>query len=90
MTVRIARPYRQEVGGSVVSLLVHDVAIRRVSRSVRVADIWAYLGIGEDMRRNDLVGTKGLPRVDERGQDLAALLALRYSHPTLYQSLRIG
>jgi hypothetical protein len=36
------------------------------------------LGVGEDRRRNDLVGTKGLARVDEGGEDLAALFAFRW------------
>lgn len=36
------------------------------------------LSVGEDRRRNDLVGTKGLARVDEGGEDLAALFAFRW------------
>lgn len=41
--------------------------------------VWsmAHLRVGENRRRNDLVGAEGLPRVDERGQDLAALFAFR-------------
>lgn len=35
------------------------------------------LGVGEDRRRNDLVGTKGLARVYEGSKDLAALFAFR-------------
>lgn len=35
----------------------------------------AYLGVGEDRWRDDLLGSKGLSRVDERGEDLAALFA---------------
>ncbi len=37
----------------------------------------AYLGAGEDMRRDDFLGRECLPGVDEGGQDLAALLAFR-------------
>ena len=37
----------------------------------------AYLGAGEDMGRDDFLGRKCLPGVDEGGQDLAALLAFR-------------
>lgn len=35
------------------------------------------LGVCEYGRRNNLVGTKGLSRVDERGENLAALLTFR-------------
>lgn len=37
----------------------------------------SHLGIREDGRRNDLVGSKGLFRVNERRQDLGAFLAFR-------------
>lgn len=42
--------------------------------------MWAYLGIAENVRRNNLVGTESLPRVDEGSQNLTTLLALGYPH----------
>ena len=36
------------------------------------------LGVGQDLWRDDLVGPKRLPRVDERGQRACCLLALAY------------
>jgi hypothetical protein len=38
----------------------------------------AYLGACEDGWWDDLVGAKGLSRVDEGGEDLAALFAFRW------------
>lgn len=47
----------------------------------------AYFCIGQDLRRDDFVGAKGLSWVDERGEDFGGLLALGWRDLSATQSM---
>ena len=71
ITVRIARPCIERLSQQPVpSIDPFDCH--------SFVDCFPYLCVCEYRRRNDLLGSEGLARVDEGGQDLAALLALRW------------
>lgn len=40
--------------------------------------MWSYFAIGEDTGRDDLVRSKGLPRIDKGGENLASLFTFIY------------
>lgn len=54
-----------------------EVGDREIEKSLRT--LRTYLGVCQNSGRNDFLGAKGLARVDKRSQDLATLLALRWT-----------